>query len=308
MRGEMSSRQVVTAGNRSIEQNTSTHLDLSHVHAVNVLPKQCQRLHLIQIGCGGIGAFLGIHVARLARECFRLFDTVKVTFYDGDTIEEKNLRRQNFCQAEIGHNKAEALAFRISTAWGIPIRAFPRHFSEKEAQPEYDTLTILLGCVDTARARRSLHQALARLNTRNDAQAWLIDGGNLTTHGQVLVGNVVKDFNPHESFQLRTVCQSLPAPALVHPELLKRERRPVNTQPRSCAELALSDPQSLTINSIIASHMADYLLRLVITKDLRRFATYIDMDTGSARSLAITSTEISRALGLYQNKSMGRAS
>ena len=54
--------------------------------------------------------------------------------------------------------------------------------------------------------------------------------------------------------------------------------------------------------------MADYLLRLVITKDLRRFATYIDMDTGSARSLAITSTEISRALGLHQNKSMGRAS
>ena len=64
----MSSRHVVTAGNRSTEQNTSTHLDLSHVHAVNVLPKQCQRLHLIQIGCGGIGAFLGIHVARLARE------------------------------------------------------------------------------------------------------------------------------------------------------------------------------------------------------------------------------------------------
>ena len=27
---------------------------------------------------------------------------------------------------------------------------------------------------------------------------------------QVLVGNVVTDFNPHESFQLRTVCQSLP--------------------------------------------------------------------------------------------------
>ncbi|HNA87041.1 MAG TPA: hypothetical protein PLB04_15800, partial [Nitrospira sp.] len=64
----------------------------------------------------------------------------------------------------------------------------------------------------------------------------------------------------------------------------------------------------LTINSIIASHMADYLLRLVITKDLRRFATYIDMDTGSARSLAITSTEISRVLGLPHTESMGRAS
>jgi hypothetical protein len=77
----MSSRQVVTAGNRSwLESKHRHHLDLSHTHAVNVLPKQCPHLRLIQIGCGGIGAFLGIHVARLARECFRLFDTVTVSF------------------------------------------------------------------------------------------------------------------------------------------------------------------------------------------------------------------------------------
>ena len=62
MRNEMSSRRVVATGKRSAEKSTRRHLDLSHTHAVKVLPKQCPHLRLIQIGCGGIGAFLGIHV------------------------------------------------------------------------------------------------------------------------------------------------------------------------------------------------------------------------------------------------------
>ncbi|HMZ56135.1 MAG TPA: ThiF family adenylyltransferase [Nitrospira sp.] len=308
MRHEKSSQQVAAVTHLATSHENRRHLDLSHTHAVKVLPKQCPHLRLIQIGCGGIGAFLGIHVARLARECLRLFDTVTVSFYDGDTVEEKNLRRQNFCAAEVGQNKAEALAFRLSTAWGIPIHAYSRHFSEEGFQSEYHTLTILLGCVDTTKARRSLHKALVHGNARNDSQTWLIDGGNLTTHGQVLIGNVVTDFNPQQSFLFGNVCQSLPAPALVHPELIRRERRPVSTPQRSCAELAQADPQSLTINSIIASHMADYLLRLIITNDLRRFATYIDMDTGSARSLAITPTELVRVLGLPPALSADRSS
>jgi len=294
----MSSHHIAVPRMHKNGRGKATHLDLNHVHAVRVLHKQCLNLHLIQVGCGGIGAFLGIHVARLARECQRLFETVTVSFYDGDKVEEKNLRRQNFCHAEIGQNKAEALAFRLSTAWGIRIAAYPRHFLESTPIPHDHSLTVLLGCVDTTNARRILHKAIARGQNRSDSQIWLIDGGNLATHGQVLIGNVHTGFNLDESFLLGTVCQSLPTPALIHPELIKRKRRPIASRSLSCAELAQADPQSLTINSIIASHMADYLLRLVITKDLRRFATYIDLDSGSTRSLAVTREELTRVLGL----------
>ena len=49
----------------------------------------------------GIRTFLGIHVARLTF-LFRLFDTVMVTFYDGDTIEERTYVVKTSVGAEIG--------------------------------------------------------------------------------------------------------------------------------------------------------------------------------------------------------------
>jgi hypothetical protein len=73
-------------------------------------------------------------------------------------LKRRTFAVKTFVQAEVGHNKAEALAFRLSTAWGIPIRAFLAAFLGERGQSEYDTLTILLGCVDTTKARRSLHQ------------------------------------------------------------------------------------------------------------------------------------------------------
>lgn len=43
--------------------------------------------------------------------------------------------------------------------------------------------------------------------------------------------------------------------------------------------------------------MADYLVRLLLTKDLSRWATYIDMDSGAARSLYATPEQVSQSLG-----------
>ena len=50
--------------------------------------------------------------------------TVGVYFVDPDVVEHKNCYRQNFCEAEIGRNKAESMAFRYGLAWGIEISAY----------------------------------------------------------------------------------------------------------------------------------------------------------------------------------------
>ena len=103
-----------------------------------------------------------------------------------------------------------------------------------------------------------------------------------------------------------TSARRSPRPAVLHPELLKSlpDEQPKKRQ--SCADLAIRDPQSLTINTVIAAHMADYLLRLVVTKDLRRFATYIDMDSGSVRSLAITPTQVQRSTPTLSTERIAR--
>lgn len=294
----MTTRRRPKAATRKTSSAAPLTVNLSHLHAARVLPKRCPSLRLIQVGCGGIGAFLGTSTARLARECQSQYEDITIQFFDGDTVEERNIRRQNFCLAEVGQNKAESLAYRLNAAWGLSIEAYPRHFKSGDAEPAHDTLTVLLGCVDNGRARRALHQTLAPYeHHENDAQCWWIDAGNHSVTAQVLIGNLARLGNVQDSFPLPTICQSLPSPALLHPELLTIQPEEAPRPKQSCAELAAADPQSLTINAIVAAHMADYLLRLLITKDLRRFATYIDMNTGSARSLPTTPEQVAQALG-----------
>jgi PRTRC genetic system ThiF family protein len=269
-------------------------IDVNYLHSRRIFCSQSSNLHLIQVGCGGIGAQLAPSTARIARECTHLFQDVQVSFYDGDKVEEKNIRRQQFCYAEIGRNKAESLAYRLNTAWGLQIEAYPFHFHDNLSGVHYspDTVTILIGCVDNHRARRTLHKYIAA--REHSEPIWWLDGGCYQTHAQVLLGNTVTANRLREGFTLPTVCTALPTPGWLHPELLK-PRQDEKKRP-SCADLAQEDPQSLTINMVVAAHMADYLLRLLITKDLTRFATYIDMNSGSTRSLYATPQQVAQSL------------
>lgn len=271
-------------------------IDLHYLHSRRIFPRHCQTLHLIQVGCGGIGGQLAPSTARIARECTARFDEVRVSFYDGDRVEENNIRRQQFCEAEIGRNKAECLAYRLNIAWGLEISAYPFHVPTNPSRLELasDTLTVLIGCVDNPRARRTLHQHVAASHQHH--VVWWLDGGCLRTHAQVLLGNATTCDHLGQSFTLPSLCTVLPSPGWLHPELLKPSRRARTNRPRSCAELAQEDPQSLTINMVVAAHMADYLVRLLITKDLTRFATYIDMDSGATRSLYATPEQLSQSL------------
>lgn len=57
------------------------------------------------IGAGGVGSWLAPALCMLT-------DPKDVVLVDGDKLEPKNLNRQLFTKADIGRNKAEALAFR----------------------------------------------------------------------------------------------------------------------------------------------------------------------------------------------------
>ena len=56
----------------------------------------------------------------------------------------------------------------------------------------------------------------------------------------------------------------------------------------SCAELVLTDVQSLMINQAIAGWLATYVSRLLVSRDLNAYATYLDLSSGSTRSVFIT--------------------
>jgi len=237
-------------------------------------------LEVVLVGCGGTGSFVALHLARLAYHLrARTGQTLAITFVDPDTVEEQNVGRQNFCPAEIGQSKSWTLMRRYNAAFGLAMRAIVAPFA-REMLPGGKPV-LLVGCVDNAAARRELDTA-----TRQRTRVWWLDAGNHEFSGQVLLGN--RDI-AHPEISPLGFCAALPLPSVVHPELVQDTAiHPMDESVESCAELAARDAQSLMINQMMAGWVAAYLARLLVSKDLDMRATYVDLLTGSARSVEVT--------------------
>lgn len=236
------------------------------------------QVNVMLVGCGGTGSFLALHLARLAwhlRE--RHGQTLRLAFVDPDLVEAQNVGRQNFCPAEIGAYKAWALMKRYNAAFGLDSVAYTEPFTADMAG-EYNP-RIIAGCVDNAPAR----QNIATVCTRANGRVWWLDAGNHEFSGQVLLGSEVLE---RPQISMMGFCMALPLPSVQHPELLQDAERRMQ-EGESCAELATREAQSLMINQMMAGWMANYLTRLLVSRDLDVYATYIDLVTGSARSMAI---------------------
>lgn len=276
-------------------------VDTSYVKARKLALVNSRTINILLVGCGGTGSWLAPSVARAAKiinEKLRL--QVRVIFIDPDHVEAKNVYRQNFCQAEVGANKAETLALRFGAAWGmpLPIQSMVMEFAkawEKLSSFTYsDDLTVILGCVDNPIARKSIATVFEKRTSspKNPPSLWWIDSGNDHSSGQILIGSDLVDLG---GFPIKGYCTRLPLPSVQHPELVSRTEIVVpkaDLSHLSCADMALLDAQSLTINQRMAAEMTDYLFRAVVLRDLDRFATYINLKSGTTRSNYITPENI----------------
>lgn len=82
------------------------------------------------IGVGGTGGFLVPHLSRyIASLPYSKYTAIVLV--DGDMVERKNIIRQNFVEQDIEKNKAQVLASRYSSAFGVPIIAVQSHLTEE---------------------------------------------------------------------------------------------------------------------------------------------------------------------------------
>jgi PRTRC genetic system ThiF family protein len=264
------------------EVMSNNRLDMNAVNARRLLiPMAPRSLHVYLIGCGGTGSWLAPHLARY----LRLFKEVnpdtdlQLFFVDRDWVEEKNTFRQNFIPAEIGQNKAEALAMRYTISAGLPITACADNFDKIRGTRAADSegMTLYLGCVDNAAARRSIARQM-NYHKYSPGNAFWLDCGNHKYSGQVLLS---KDGdNSVSPFTLKGACTYIPTQDQFHPELFRDEKeKKVKVSARiSCAEQAMIDQQSLSINTTVASVAAHYLAGLLLTGKVEKFATYFDLE------------------------------
>lgn len=159
---------------------------------------------IVLVGTGGTGGYI---VPQLYRLLYALDRPIRVILCDGDLVEEKNLGRQNFIEADLGKNKAMVLAERYSNAFGIETSYIPQYVEDEEMleelleplqypQNRYVTnrngeavqeviseIVILIGAVDNNRSRQVFHNVFQRAK-----ELIYIDSGNSKASGQVICG------------------------------------------------------------------------------------------------------------------------
>lgn len=269
-------------------------LDLSFARAVPVFLADHNQLDIVLVGCGGTGSWIAPAIARLVRLLRESGKHVSVSFVDPDIVEATNIPRQNFCDAELGLNKAQVLALRYSMAWGVEITARLELFNPEMVSWQYRRLTLLVGAVDNAAARSAIATTLQENSNDKLPHIWWLDCGNARESGQVLLGSALDQDQMQSAFPVLSgedktttnpaFCTALPAPTVQHPELLVPQPEELEGSKFSCEQLAMLNAQSLMVNQRVAAEASDYLLRLTLTRDLRRFASYFDLASGSARS------------------------
>lgn len=280
-------------------------IDLSFAQAAVVIPKEYTKLRIIQVGAGGTGSFVALAIARLIYELKESGKEVEMLIVDPDRVESGNIPRSNFCAAEIGSYKAQALATRITLAWGLECQyandLFDAAVHLNGSAGSSRLLTIIVGCVDNHLARRAIHECVEKhqWHQSNDAPGiWWIDAGNGRNSGQVLIGSTTKRIKTENHFVGSSICRSLPAPSLVHSDLLEKEKPPPRSEMsegQSCPDRIRLGEQSLNINQRVAVEMAEVLTEMLLTRTLRRFATYCELETGTSHSLYCTPEQVESA-------------
>jgi PRTRC genetic system ThiF family protein len=261
------------------------------------------RVVILLVGTGGTGSFVAHILAQLASWAATAGLDMRLYFVDPDTVEEKNLVRQNFCRAELGAPKAFSLAWRYTAAFGVTITPVVERFSAAmldRYQPKHTTngsLMIVVGAVDNVCARRDIAQAITdRLQKwpwsgGRDRLIWL-DAGNERVNGQVLLGNSLET---EPLLSPLGFCTDLPLPHLQEPDLLADRERPLRQAQDgapleadlSCADLTALAEQSAMINRLMATWVGIYLYRLLQSRDLTMMATFVNLRSGLTRSTPI---------------------
>ncbi len=233
---------------------------------------------ILVLGCGGTGAYVVGHLARLIAvlnggdnhpcQGFRL------VLADGDKVERKNLERQHFVERDLDTNKAEALAARYSAAFGLEIRAVPNYLEDVGSITELEA-DMVIGCVDNNASRKVLSEWAG--GPHGDDRFW-IDAGNEENSGQVVCGfrpSVYRNGRPREQTDVGDGVFSLPFVTEIYPNLLKGDR--FNSE-LSCAELAQAAPQNMMANITAATLVLNFAQKILRGRTLRSHGAVFSVD------------------------------
>jgi PRTRC genetic system ThiF family protein len=199
---------------------------------------------------------------------------LNVTIMDPDVVSATNCVRQPFAVSDIGQYKATVLVNRINLFWGLNWSAVARPFSERTLRGnDISTPDLLIGCVDTRAARRSIDEVLSGLG----AIYWL-DLGNNAASGQYVLGQPLNRANRRKADRLRTVSE-------LYPEIVDAAAGEDDLP--SCSAREALERQEPFINQTLAASALAMLSQLFRYGKLGHHGGFFNAQTGRMSALPI---------------------
>lgn len=273
------------------------------------------KLNIVLLGVGGTGGQILAQLAKIkalgidnANIC-----NINLTLVDGDEVEAKNCKRQNFFDVDIGSNKAEVLATRYSEAYGTDI-GYIDHYIENDEDlrkllNDGGRLPVLIGCVDNHKTRQMVDRVFCKTNS----MFW-IDSGNEEFGGQAVcgfnmrattAGRVIrqtdKDINARMRKQreaMKNGVFDMPCVTEVYPEIGLKKDLKYNSE-LSCAERAESSPQNIIVNSMAAQMTMMFVRKIIIGEEITSHALTYSIKSMSARTMFNKNAVIKEVMKRY---------
>lgn len=224
------------------------------------------KLNIHIIGAGGTGGYAAAYLARLLAG-----GKHTIHLYDGDQVETKNLKRQNFTLDDLDKNKAEVLCDRIIQEILHAPKMIPhdQYITSKETllaeillSLEDDESLVIVMAVDNIATRKLINEVIMDDLVKTRILTVALDSGNDNQGGQVvLYGNAVATWQPPLGEEKKGI---LPNMLQIYPELATIE----DDNPgliTNCAENAESQPQAMMCNVRNGELIAQIITRILET-------------------------------------------
>ena len=252
---------------------------------------------IVVIGCGGTGSWLMPKLVKTINDAERkgiLTNNFKFVMIDADTVEDKNLVRQNFVPMDIGVNKAEVMANRYGGLINPVYESifFDKYISTKEQNLkrapherdmfiEVESLTelkdnasygdrIIFNLVDNMKARVAVHTMATKNFFNTSGRTFVVDTGNDLYNGQFFVTEyyaqkAIED-KKQEKTSTSTICSSIESYFGRNSDQILSEE---DVSLYSCAEADVDEEnqdQMLVANDFAATICHNWLINFCLSK------------------------------------------
>lgn len=237
-----------------------------------------QPVRIMVVGAGGSGSaiVLGLPYLHQAMRAWGHTHGVEVTVVDLDAVSRTNCVRQPFSVSDIGLNKAIVLVNRINLFWGLEWRAEAVPFAAKMLREYHDVkVDLLIGCVDTRVARKTIADALSAYGVRT---TYWLDLGNNAASGQYVLGQPINAANRRKATRLRTVAE-------LFPEIVDADAG--EDELPSCSAIEALERQEPYINQTLAASALAMIARLFRYGRIAYHGGFYNAQTGRMTALPV---------------------